>query len=205
MRRLLLISLLLLSCGAKEIDKAYVFYLHGQIIEEQGRRPKHPEHGIYEYDEILRQLGGEGRVVLSEARARNTDPDAYASKVAKQIEDLLAQGVPGRRITVIGASKGAVITMLASTKVGSPEVGYVIMGNCNDWVVENFHVDLHGEVLSIYDASDSFGGTCEPIFRQSKQLGKHREIRLETGLGHGFLYRPMKEWIEPALAWSRQR
>ncbi|MFP5285556.1 MAG: alpha/beta hydrolase [Thermoanaerobaculia bacterium] len=205
MRRLLLISLLLLSCGAKEIDKAYVFYLHGRIIEEQGRRPTHPEHGIYEYDEILRRLGGEGRVVLSEARAKDTDPDAYAAKVAKQIEGLLAKGVPGRRITAIGASKGALIAMLVSTKVRSPEVGYVIMANCNDWVRKNHRIDLHGEVLSIYDASDSVGGTCEPIFRQSKQLGKRREIRLETGLGHGFLYRPMKEWIEPALDWSRGR
>ncbi|HVG09629.1 MAG TPA: alpha/beta hydrolase [Thermoanaerobaculia bacterium] len=205
MKRIVLISLLLLSCGAKQIEPARVFYLHGQIIEDQGRRPKHPDFGTYEYDEILRQLGGEGRVVVSEARPKNTDPDAYAGKVAKQIEDLLAKGVPGQRITVIGASKGAVITMLVSTKVRSPEVGYVIMGNCNDWVLKNFHIDLHGQVLSIYDAGDSFGGTCEPTFLQSKQLGKHREIRLDTGLRHGFLYRPMKEWIEPALAWSRQR
>lgn len=205
MRQILIVSLLLLSCGAKEIDKAYVFYLHGRIIEEQGRRPTHPEFGTYEYDEILRRLGGEGRVVLSEARPRNTDPDAYAEKIAKQIEDLLAKGVPGRRITVIGASKGALIAMLVSTKVRSPEVGYVIMANCNDWVRENYRVDLHGKVLSIYDASDSVGGTCEPIFRQSKELGKCREIRLETGLRHGFLYRPIQEWIEPALAWSRER
>ena len=205
MRRMVLISLLLLSCGAKPVEPTHVFYLHGQIIEEQGRRPTHPKFGPYEYDEILRQLDGQGRVVMSEARPKGTDPEAYAAKVAKQIEDLLAQGVPGRKITVIGASKGAVITMLVSTKVRSPEVGYVIMGNCNDWVRENFHIDLHGEVLSIYDASDSVGGTCEPTFRQSKQLGKHREIRLDTGIGHGFLYRPMKEWIEPALAWTRQR
>jgi len=205
MRKILIISLLLLSCGARKPETVHVFYLHGRIIEEQGRRPTHAEFGVYEYDEILRRLGGEGRVVLSEARARNTDPDAYADKVAKQIEDLLAKGVPGRRITVIGASKGAVIAMLVSTKVRSPEVGYVILASCNDWVRQNYHVDLHGEVLSIYEASDDVGGTCEPIFKQSKQLGKHREVRLDTGLRHGFLYRPMKEWIEPALAWSRRR
>ena len=198
------ILFLLLSCGAKEADTTHVFYLHGRIIEGQGRRPVHPQFGPYEYDEILRQLGGAGRVVSSEARAKDTDPVAYADKVAKQIEDLLAKGVPGRRITVIGASKGALITMLVSTKVRSPEVGYVILANCNDWVRENYKIDLHGEVLSIYEASDSVGGTCEPIFRQSKELGKHREIRLDTGLGHGFLYRAMKEWIEPALAWTRR-
>jgi hypothetical protein len=189
-----------------EVDPAatYVFYLHGQIIEDQGRRPTHPEFGVYEYDEILRRLAEDGRVVLSEARAKDTDPGVYSDKVAKQVEALLAGGVPGRQITVIGVSKGSVIAMLVSTKVRSPEVGYVILANCNDWVTENHPIDLHGQVLSIYEASDSVGGTCEPIFDQSKQLGKHREIRLETGLRHGFLYKPMKEWIEPAVAWTRR-
>ena len=147
----------------------------------------------------------EGFTVLSEVRPKDTDPLAYAGKVAKQIEDLLGKGVPGRRITVIGASKGAVITMLVSTRVRSPEVRYVIMANCNEWVRENHHVDLHGQVLSIYEASDDFGETCEPIFRQSKDLGPHREVRLETGLKHGFLYRPMEEWMGPAVAWARRR
>lgn len=183
----------------------YVFYLHGRIIENQGRRPTSPEFGVYQYDEILRRLAEDGRIVVSEARAKDTDPEAYADKVAKQVEALLARGVPGRRITVVGASKGSVITMLVSTRVRSPEVGYVILANCNDWVREHHPIDLHGEVLSIYEASDSVGGTCGPIFEQSNQLGKHREIRLETGLRHGFLYRPLKEWTEPAIAWTRRR
>jgi hypothetical protein len=183
----------------------YVFYLHGQLIEDQGRRPTHPEFGLYEYDEILRRLAEDGRVVVSEARAKDTDPEVYSDKVAGQIEALLAGGVPGRQITVIGVSKGAVIAMLVSTKVRSPEVGYVILANCNDWVTEHFLIGLHGQVLSIYEATDSVGGTCRPIFAQSKQIGSHREIRLETGLRHGFLYRPLKEWIEPAIAWTRRR
>jgi hypothetical protein len=141
---------------------------------------------------------------VSEARAKDTDPKVYSDKVAGQIEALLAAGVPGRQITVIGVSKGSVIAMLVSTQVRSPEVGYVILANCNGWVTEHFHIDLHGQVLSIYEATDSVGGTCGPIFAQSKQIGRHREIRLETGLRHGFLYRPMKEWLEPAIAWTRR-
>jgi hypothetical protein len=31
-----------------------------------------------------------------------------------------------------------------------------------------------------------------------------REIALETGLHHGFLYRPLPEWIEPVVEWSRR-
>jgi hypothetical protein len=32
-----------------------------------------------------------------------------------------------------------------------------------------------------------------------------REIVLRTGLGHGFLYRPLPEWMTPALAWAGAR
>src|SRR5688572_16348766 len=31
----------------------YLFYLHGRIIEEQGVRPTSPQHGVYEYEQIL--------------------------------------------------------------------------------------------------------------------------------------------------------
>lgn len=202
--RALLVVLLLGACNPSPPD-THVFYLHGQIVEEQGRRPTHPQHGTYEYDEILKALERPGFVVHSEARPKGTDPAVYAGKVAAEVERLLAQGVPGRRITVIGASKGAVIAMLVSTQVVSAEVGYVIMGNCNGWVLENFRIDLHGEVLSIYDASDEFGKTCQPTFEQSKQLGARHEIRLDTGLGHGFLYKRMDEWVGPAVAWARER
>ncbi len=33
-----------------DLNARYVFYLHGRIIEVQGRRPTHPEFGVYEYD-----------------------------------------------------------------------------------------------------------------------------------------------------------
>lgn len=196
------------GCHDPSPPVTHVFYLHGQIVEEQGRRGTHPKHGTYEYDAILKALARPGFVVHSEARPKGTDPAIYAGKVAAEVERLLAQGVPGRRITVIGASKGAVIAMLVSTRLASPaspEVGYVVLGNCNGWVLENFRVDLHGEVLSLYDASDEFGETCQPAFEQSKQIGAHREIRLDTGLGHGFLYRPMDEWVGPAVAWAQER
>ena len=42
--------------------------------------------------------------------------------------------IPADHITVIGASKGAVIAMLVSTLVDNPRVRYVVMSNCNEWV-----------------------------------------------------------------------
>lgn len=192
------------------IDPAasYLFYLHGQIVEDQGRGAVSPEYGPYRYDEILDAFARDGLAVVSEVRAKDTEPLDYAERVAGEVRRLLAAGVPPARITVVGASKGSVITMLASTalsKEGEERVGYVVMGNCNDWVRENHRIDLHGDVLSIYEASDDIGQSCAPLFAASPRLGRRAEVRLETGLRHGYLFRPLPEWLRPALAWAARR
>ncbi len=32
-----------------------------------------------------------------------------------------------------------------------------------------------------------------------------REIVVHTGLGHGFLYRPLPEWLNPVVEWAGAR
>jgi hypothetical protein len=39
---------------------------------------------------------------------------------------------------------------------------------------------------------------------RSAGLSKRREVAINLGLGHGFLYRPHKEWIGPAVEWAKQ-
>lgn len=182
----------------------YLFYLHGRIIEEQGIRPTDPRYGIYEYEQILDTFKRLGFTVISEARARGTDPEAYASATAGRIRELLASGVPPRRITVVGASKGAVIAMLTSTALGNRDVNFVIMSNCNEWVAENFHIDLHGNVLSIYDMNDEYGRTCRRLFDGSTGLNRRREVELKIGTGHAVLYRPMREWVDLVVEWAAE-
>lgn len=182
----------------------YVFYLHGRIIEDQGVDAVSPAFGRYEYAEILKRLAAEGLTVISEARKTNTDPHGYADSVARQIEHLLSAGVAPRSVTVVGASKGAVITMLVSTRIKDP-VRYVLLANCNDYVFRTFPLNLHGHVLSIYEASDSLGASCRPLFDRSPSLAERSEIRLTTGQKHGFIFRPLTEWVRPALDWARGR
>lgn len=181
----------------------YLFYLHGRIIEEQGIRPTDPRFGVYEYEQILEALRLEGFMVISEARARGTDPKEYARKVAGQIQTLIQKNVPPRHITVVGASKGAVITMLVSTALRNREVNFVTMSNCNDWVMQNFDVDLYGNVLSVYDYKDEFGQTCRKFFDRATGLNRSKEIELKLGIGHALLYKPMREWIDPTVQWAR--
>jgi hypothetical protein len=187
---------------APDPEARYLFYLHGRIVEDQGADAVSPEFGHYEYGAIVRQLAAPGFTVISEVRARDTDPHVYADSVARQIRRLLAAGVPARNITTIGASKGAVITMLVSNRLAAG-VRYVLLANCNDYIFRTFALSLHGDVLSIYEASDSLGQTCRPLFDRSPALGERNEVRLATGLRHGFIFRPLEVWLGPALAWAR--
>jgi hypothetical protein len=183
-------------------DGRYLFYLHGRIVEDQGVDAVSPEHGPYEYSAIVQQLAASEFAVISEARAPNTHPEVYADSVARQVHHLLASGVHPRNITVIGASKGAVIAMLVSTRLKAA-IRYVLIANCNEYIFRTFSLSLHGDVLSIYEAGDPLGQTCRPLLDQSPELGERQEIRLDTGLRHGFIFRPLEAWVRPALAWAR--
>jgi hypothetical protein len=185
--------------------RRYLVYLHGRIVEEQGRRASSPEFGAYDYDGIVQALAGSGTVVIGEIRSKDADPQASARHVADEVRRLLAAGVPARSITIVGASKGAVIAMLASTALPDPDLGWVLLASCNDAIGRQFEISLHGQVLSIFESSDEIGGSCSGFFARSPELGRHDEVRLETGLRHGFLYRPLAEWVEPARTWALDR
>jgi len=33
-------------------------------------------------------------------------------------------------------------------------------------------------------------------------VSNFKEIELNTGMGHGFFFKPLKEWIKPAVKWA---
>lgn len=181
-----------------------VYYLHGKIVEDLGPRGVSPRYGAYDYPGIIESFRDKGIEVISETRAKGTDPSAYADRLLADIRRKLAAGSKPSQITVVGASKGAVIASLVSTRLNVPGVRYVLLANCNQWLAREMKPRLTGEILSIYEASDDVGGTCKPIIDQSPAVSRFEELRLETGLGHGVLYRPLKEWIEPAIAWAKR-
>ena len=182
----------------------YLFYLHGRIIEEQGPQGVSPRFGRYDYPGILAAFRARGFEVPSEVRPRNTDMGAYAARIAGEIEALIARGVEPSHITVVGASKGAGITALVSTRLARPGVRYVMLAGCNDGLIRTLDPRLSGELLSIHEASDEMVGSCRALAARSPQLQRFEEIRLNTGLGHGMVYRPLDAWVEPAAAWARR-
>ena len=94
--------------------------------------------------------------------------------------------------------------MRVSTLLRNRDVNFVIMSNCNDWVDQNFQIDLYGNVLSIYDVNDEFGQTCQKFFDKAHGLNRHREVVLKIGTGHAVLYKPMKEWVNLVAEWAKQ-
>jgi hypothetical protein len=193
----------------KSVDptKQYMFYLHGKIIEDQGIPAISPDYGEYEYQAILEKLSSYGFVIISERRAINTDSMEYAERISKQIKVLLDSGVPANNITVVGASKGAGITIFVSYLLQNENINYVIMAICDPATVGELRqngISLYGNVLSIYDSTDELAGSCQELFSfsEGKGISNSKEIILHVGRGHGILFKPLDEWIMPTIQWA---
>lgn len=187
-------SALVAPPAAPDPARRYVFYLHGKIIEDRGRRPRHPSWGIYEYDRVLEALAATGAVVISEARPAKTSPPRYARKVAGQIQRLLDGGVPPSHIGVVGFSKGGWITHLISSRLDAP-IRYVVLAMCPG--PRQPRRSLHGHVLSIRERSDKMSASCQGIFESSPEALDTRELVVDIGGGHGAFYRPDAAWLQP--------
>jgi hypothetical protein len=202
-----LLGLALAACtgeAPEPTEPRYFYYLHGKIVEDLGPRGVSPRYGPYDYPGIVEALGKTGLTLVSEVRPKDTDPSAYADRVVADIRAKIRSGVPPSRITVAGASKGAVIAALVSTRLTQSQVRYVLIANCNDWLIREHDPYLTGEILSIYEASDDVGGSCAPLILRSPGVRRFDEVRLGTGLGHGVVYRPLDEWVAPAVAWAKR-
>src|SRR6266540_3374144 len=179
----------------------YVLYLHGRILEEQGREAVSPDFGRYEYDAVLGALADRAFTVIGEVRTRGTGPE-YARRVAGQVRRLLAAGVPPGNVTVLGASKGGWLTLLTAAEVGEYEVRYAVLAGCGSTTVE-LGPRLRGRILSVYDEQDRFRPSCQATFEHAPRLRGRKEVVVHTGLDHGLLYTPRPEWLDPVTEWVR--
>ena len=189
----------------REIDKGarYLVYISGYIVAAGNTRPTSPRFGVYEYEKILESFKERGFVVISEARQQSPEIVPYAEKVAAQVKQLIKAGVSPKNITVVGASQGAWIAMLVSTYVAHHDLNFVFIAACaaNDGFLKS--VNLHGNTLFISERTDQ-PGSCQRFRDDATGINNYNAIEVNTGLKHGFLYRPMKEWIDPAVEWAQR-
>jgi len=196
--------------AAEDARPRHLIYLHGRIVQEQqSARPRHPQHGYYELDQILRAFRDRGFVVSGEMRPRSVSVVDSADQLVAQLRKLLASGVPADRITVVGASMGGGIALLASARLQSPDVRFCILGACLSEglarLVSHEGKNPTGRILAIRESSDDTTSECPP-WKDDPAAGKAlvvRELVLDTGLKHGFLYRPLPAWVDPVAEWAK--
>jgi pimeloyl-ACP methyl ester carboxylesterase len=197
------------DAAADDVQPRHLIYLHGRIVQEQqSPRPLHPQFGAYELEKILDTFRSRGFVVTGEIRPKSASVSESADRVVAQVRRLLDSGVPASHVTVVGASMGAGIALLASARLQSPELRFCVLGSCLTSNVRSLLAEEgkgpSGHVLSIREASDELTSPCAPWTDES-QAGSPligREIVIHTGLRHGFLYRPLPEWVDPVLEWA---
>ncbi|KAF2081795.1 alpha/beta hydrolase [Flavobacterium sharifuzzamanii] len=200
--------LLNLNCYSQEKtaskDQRYIFFFHNKFVEENDLNVAHPEYGKAEYNEILESYRKDNFIVFSEKRKKNTNAIDYAEKIAKQVKALIKKGVPPNHITVIGTSKGGYIAQFVSTFLSNPEVNFVFIGCFRDVDIQEIpDINFCGNILTIYEKSDIYGVSAIKRKETSKCKIEHfKEIELNTGLKHGFLYKAADNWLVPSKKWA---
>ena len=190
--------------GAPKVDAKYIIYLHGIGIEKVSIA-----RADEDYNGILKALEGQGFIVISEVRSFDTKVNEYGKKVAGQVMALISKGVPPQNITVVGYSKGGLITLWAAAAGDNRKVNYVVMAGCilkgsenYDTYMNNVAPKLKGRILSMFDAADPNRGTCKDFFEAAGAKVTGKEIKFETGTGHGLFKKPVDQWMNPLTDWA---
>lgn len=196
--------LLLIYAGQLTAQKQLIF-LHNRWVEDHALDEAHPDFGICEWQAIKDHFVSEGFQLTAEIRPSGTDIRQYAAKVVRQIDSLIDAGTAPSDITVVGTSKGGFIAMFTSSLLQNPSVNFVFIGCCFENLIEE-QPDLQfcGRILSIFEESDEWSQSCRRAKRHSRsKISQFKELKLKTGLRHGFLFKALPEWLEPSVQWAK--
>jgi hypothetical protein len=194
----------------EQINKkaSYIFYLHGGVVTRFGDNAINssaPEWGPYQYLKILDSLRSLGFHVISENRKLGINDSVYVGRLARQVDTLLRAKIPPRNILVLGASAGWDIGVRAAPLIKNKNMNFVLMGGCWPNTYKDFtKIRLIGNFLSVIEESDPHK-TCSAIFQDRNEITSFKEVKLNTGLSHGFFYKPRKVWIDPVLEWWQHK
>lgn len=193
----------LFSCEKSDDDR-YLFFLHNRFLEDHELHELHPEFGRTEYIEIITRFEESGLNVISEIRNENVNAREYALGIVNQIDSLVSNGTKSTNITIVGTSKGGYIAQYVSTLANNPELNFVFVASFMESDIENIpEINYCGNILTIFEITDPFGVSA--IARKDNstcEIEHFKEVEINTGLGHGFLFKPMNEWIEPTIMWA---
>jgi hypothetical protein len=189
--------------GAVHAGERYVIYSHGFIVEGDDPKPISPQYGQYDFPAIKQALFSAGGFnLIAFQRPKSTD-DSYAATLTSWVRRLLDAGVKPSRITLVGFSRGAQLTALASSDLASEGINTALLAICEDGEVSHAPgLVLGGNLLSIYERSDQLG-SCRKLSDRS-HLKSFKEIAISTGKKHGAFFQPLAQWVGPLKAWIAQ-
>lgn len=192
-----------LACREDKADR-FIFFLHNRFLEEHELNELHPEFGRTEYNEILAEFEKSGLKIISEKRNGNVNAREYAIGIVSKIDSLIDNGIEPEKITIVGTSKGGYIAQYVSTLANNPDLNFVFVASFRTSDLENIpEVNFCGNILTIYEKTDPFGVSAIQRKENSTcEVKNFKEIELNTGMGHGFLFKPLKQWIEPTIQWA---
>ena len=181
-----------------------IFFLHNRFLEEHSLEDSHPEFGRVQYQEILAKFKSQGFKVISEKRGGNVNVQDYARKIVAQIDSLILLGHDSKNITVIGTSKGGYIAQYVSTYADNADLNFVFVACYREGDLQSFpDINFCGNILNIYENSDPYGVSALARKNTSTCNILHfKEVELYTKMGHGFLFKALDDWIDPALRWA---
>lgn len=209
----IVLFLIFTSCNSNkeaqksETEKDYIFFIHNKFLEENPDGTFADKYNVtVDYKGILQSFKNDGFVVFSEKRNTKANERAFANKVVSQIDSLISKGVQPNHITVIGTSKGGYIAQFVSTFAKNPDLNFVFIGSFQNTDIEEIpEINFCGNILMIYEKSDIFGVSAIRRKETSKlKINRFKEIELNTGLKHGFLYIASDEWIKPCKMWAKR-
>jgi hypothetical protein len=181
-------------------NERYVIYSHGMIVEGNDPKPISPKYGQYDFPAIKQSLFSEGGFNLIAYQRPKSPDDTYAGTLKSWVRRLLDTGVKPSRITLVGFSRGAQLTALASGDLASAGINTAILAICEDGDVSQAPgLILGGNLLSIYETSDELG-PCGKLAARS-HLKSFKEVAISTGKKHGAFFQPLPEWTRPLKAW----
>lgn len=185
----------------------HMFFFHNRFLEVHGLDDAHPEYGVAEYAQILQRFRDAGLIVHSEQRRSNVNARSYAEKIVAEIRDLMAQGVTASEITVVGTSKGGYIAQYVSTLLMQPEMNFVFIGSFREADLGEIPgIQFCGRILNIYERSDPLGNSARARADAAPcPMDEYRDLELNNGLRHGFLFRALDEWVQPTIDWAMRR
>lgn len=178
----------------------YVIYSHGLIVEGDDPKPISPKYGQYDFPAIKHSLFSAGGFNLIAFQRPKSSDDSYAETLKSWVRRLLDAGVHPSRITLVGFSRGAQLTAMASGDLASVEINTALLAICEDGeVLGTSGLSLGGNLLSIYETSDDLG-SCAQLAARS-HLKSFKEVAISTGKKHGAFFQPLPQWIRPLKAW----